>query len=81
MITLIAIRHLEIAGHVIAHGCEIAPGLLAQATINRLIDQGSVKEYDSADRRSLHKLFSKFSGCAESEQLTKDELDTLALPK
>ena len=35
MITLIAIRHLEIDGHVIAHGTELKPGLLAQPTINR----------------------------------------------
>jgi hypothetical protein len=81
MITLIALRHLEIDGHVVAHGCEVQPGRLAQATIDRLIDQGSVREYDSKDRRSLFRLFSKFSDCDEQEHLTEDELDSLGLPE
>ena len=81
MITLIAIRHLEIDGRVIAHGTELKPGLLAKATVDKLLDQGSLKEYDSADRRSLHRLFAPFSGCEEREQLTKDELTELSLPK
>ena len=81
MITLVAIRHLEIDGHVFSHGAEIVPGLLAKETVDRLIDEKRVKEYDNRDRRSLYRLFSCFSGVSEKEQLEKDELDTLTLPK
>jgi hypothetical protein len=67
--TLIAIRHLEIEGHVFAHGTEIMLGLLAKDAIDRLIDQGSVREYDSKDRRSLYRLLAPFSGAKEREPL------------
>jgi hypothetical protein len=78
--TLIAIGHLEIiGGHVFAHGTEIMPGLAPKDAIERLIDQGSVREYDSRNRRSLYRIFSKFSGCEEHEPLD-EELTPYALP-
>jgi hypothetical protein len=79
--TLVAIRTLNLGDHVFHHGDEIIPGLLDNETIDKLIDQKRIREYHSADRRSLFRLFSPFSGCDQREQLTHEELDTLALPK
>jgi hypothetical protein len=78
--TLVAIRTLNFGDHVFHHGDEIIPDLFDEQTVNRLIDQKRVKEYDTRDRRSLYRLFSPFSGCDQREQLTQEELDTLALP-
>jgi hypothetical protein len=75
--TLVAIRHLEIDGHVFHHGAEIVPGLLAKEVVDKLIDQRVLCEYP--ERRSLHRLFLAFSDCKEREQLTKAELTELAL--
>jgi len=44
------------------------------------IDQGRVREYDSRDRRSLYRLFSRFSGCEETELLSDVERTAYALP-
>ena len=77
--TLVAIRRLEIEGHVFHHGAEIMPGLLAKEVVDKLIDQQRVREYDASDRRSLHRLFAAFSDCKEREQLTNAELTEFAL--
>jgi hypothetical protein len=79
MSTLVAVRHFEIAGTVFTHGCEIMPGRFSKEVVNQLIDQGVVKEYDTADRRSLYRLFPMFSGCEEKEPLTQAELTAYAL--
>ena len=76
-VTLIAIHHLEIEGRVFHHGAEIMPGLFAQETLAKLLDQGRVRE---TEQRSLYKIFSVFSGCQESESLTPEELSAYALP-
>jgi hypothetical protein len=78
-VTLVAMHHLEIEGRVFHHGSEIMPDLIAQETVAKLIDQGGVREYDSRDRRSLYRLFSKFSGCRESEPLTGEEIEAYSL--
>ena len=80
MITLVAIRQLEIDGHVIAHGCEVPPDF-PKETIDKLIDQKRIREYDSKDRRSLFRLFAPFSDCEEREQLSETELTELCLPE
>jgi hypothetical protein len=77
--TLVAIRHTEIQGHVFHHGSEIVPGLLSKESVDKLIDQGALREYP--ERRSLFRIFSQFSGAKESEQLDKDELVQFALPQ
>jgi hypothetical protein len=79
--TLIAIKHFEIDGYTFHHGCEIMPGLLAKRTVDKLIDSGHVREYDSSERRSLYKLFSPFSGCDEREPLGAEDLTSYGLPK
>jgi hypothetical protein len=80
MTTLVAIRHFEIQGHVFAHGVEVMPGLLTHETANKLLDDGWLKEYNSAERRSLYRLFALFSGCKDKEQLSKEELTAYTLP-
>ena len=79
--TLVAFRHLEIGGHVFAHGAEIIPGLLTKEAADKLIDADQLREYDSRDRRSLYRIFSPFSGCAERELLDKAELTELCFPQ
>ena len=79
-VTLVAMRHLEIEGRVFHHGAEIMPSLISRATLAKLIDQGRVREYDSRDRRSLYRLFSRFSGCEETELLSDVERTAYALP-
>lgn len=75
--TLIAIHHLEIEGRVFHHGAEIMPGLIAQKTVDELLDQGRVRE---TEHRSLYRIFSMFSDCAETEPLMPEELNAYALP-
>jgi hypothetical protein len=79
-VTLVAVHHLEIEGRVFHHGAEIMPSLISRATLAKLIDQGRVREYDSRDRRSLYRLFSRFSGCDETEQLSDVDRAAYALP-
>ena len=77
--TLVVIRHLEIGDHVFQHGAEIVPGLLAKEVVDKLLDQGVLREYP--ERRSLHRLFAAFSDCKNREQLTKAELTEFALSR
>ena len=79
--TLVAIRQLEIDGHVFRHAEEIMPGLLSPKTVNALVDQGRLKEYHPAERRSLFRLLPAFSGAKEKEQLDRQELTELTLPE
>jgi hypothetical protein len=76
--TLVAIHHLEIGGRLFHHNSEIVPGLLAKEAADKLLD---AKRLIESKRRSLYRLFPKFSDCKESEHLDKEELDTLALPE
>jgi hypothetical protein len=76
-VTLVAMHHLEIEGRVFHHGAEIVPGLLAKEVVDKLLEQGVLREYP--ERRSLHRLFSAFSECKDREQPTKAELTEFAL--
>jgi hypothetical protein len=77
--TLIAIHHFEVDGRAFSHGAEIEPGLIDEKKLDRLLDQGRVRE--CPERRSLYRIFSVFSGCKETEPLDADELRAYALPK
>jgi hypothetical protein len=77
--TLVAIRHVEIEGHVFHHGSEIMPDLLSKESADKLIDQGMLREY--RERRSLYRIFAPFSGAKEKEQLDDDEVNKLALTR
>jgi hypothetical protein len=79
--TLVFIRHTQIGDRAFSHNSELPPDVLTQEQIDKLIDQGVLKEYDRRDRRSLYRLFPAFSGVKEKEQLDNDELDEFALPK
>jgi hypothetical protein len=76
--TLVSIRFNEIGGIAYRHGAEIPPGALSQDEINKLVDAGKLIAYP--ERRSLHRIFSAFSGCAEKQHLDKDEASMLLLP-
>jgi hypothetical protein len=75
--TLVTIKHFNARDMRFTHGMEIAPGLLSDDEVNQLIDGGYVKE--SKERRSLYRLFHRFSGCAESENLDADEIESYTL--
>jgi len=79
--TLVAIHQLKIADRVFAHGEEIEPDLLPDERLDWHIDHRQIVEYDPRVRRSLYRLFSVFSGCQESEQLSQDERDAYCLPE
>jgi hypothetical protein len=79
MKTIIARSGRRIGGELYPHGAEIPPGSLSDGAIDSMIDNGELIEYDSADRRSLYRLFTPFSNCAEQELLTQEELNDLAL--
>jgi hypothetical protein len=74
MKTLIAAKYFEIDGKSFAHGSEIVPDLIDEQRLNQLIDHGFVREYDSRDRRSLHRLFARFSNSSRREEFDDDEL-------
>ena len=61
------------------HGAEIPPGSLTAEAVDSMLDNRELTEYDAAERRSLYRLFAPFSGCKETESLTREELDELAL--
>lgn len=79
MTTLIAIRHCQIGDRNFAHGEELPPGLLPREVVDRWLDEGSLKEYDTAERRSLYRLFAPFSGVKEREPLSRNELTELTV--
>lgn len=77
--TLVVIRHLEVGCQQFGHGEELPPGLLSSEHVNKLVDQKQLAEYDSDERRSLHRLFHRFSGALEPERLTAEETRSYAL--
>jgi hypothetical protein len=72
--TLVFIQHHEIDGRIFTHASELEPGLLSPEQVNKLIDRGVLKEYDSSERRSLYRLLHHFSSCSETERLSTEEL-------
>jgi hypothetical protein len=76
--TLVLINHHEIAGRQFHHGDELPPGFLSQDAVNKLLDLGWLREMP--DRRSLFRLFHRFSGCSEKQSLEKSEAESYALP-
>lgn len=79
MKTLVVVRHLQVGERQFKHGDELPPGLLPSEATDLHLDRKELVEYDSADRRSLHRLFAPFFGCNEHEQLTKEEHQELCL--
>ena len=76
---LVFIRHHEINGRLYRHSEELPPGVLDQETVHRLLDQRVLTE--CPERRSLYRLFSHFSGCAQTEALTQEELTDFTLSR
>jgi len=69
MKTLIAHGHHELGNEQFHHGDELPPSLISGELADWWIDHGWAREHDSSERRSLHRLFSAFSGTAETEPL------------
>jgi hypothetical protein len=78
--TLVVIGTRIINGQRFEHGSELPPNLLARDEIDKMLDRRQLAECHPSVRRSLYRLFSHFSGCNESEQLSPDELKAFALP-
>jgi len=81
MKTIVSIGQREFAHRIFQHDEEIPPSLLPSEAVDWCVDHKQVREYDSTERRSLHRLFSEFNGCSEKEQLSEDETTALALPQ
>ena len=79
MTTLVARSHRTIDGKQYPHGSEIPPGMLPDEAVDWMLDNCELEEYDSSERRSLYRLFAHFSACKETESLTQEELNKLAL--
>jgi len=79
MTTLVFVRHTEIGSHQFQHGAELPPDLLSPEIIDRWLDEGRLKAYDSAERRSLYRLLPCFSGVKERETLAQNELASYAI--
>jgi hypothetical protein len=75
--TLVVLSHRQIGERRFLHGDELPPDLLPREAIDLHLDRRELAEYDSADRRSLYRLFAPFSACTEAESLTQDELKAL----
>jgi len=80
MKTIVAVGHRQFGDRQFHHGEEIPPGLLPQEVTDWHIDRKELQELDSAERRSLYRLFHAFSDCGETEPLTPEELTAYALP-
>jgi hypothetical protein len=78
MKTLVLNGHHELNGVTYHHGSEMPPDLLSGELRDWWLDHGWVREHDSSERRSLHRLFSHFSGSSESEPIDS-ELKQFAL--
>jgi hypothetical protein len=78
--TLVLIGHREINGVQFHHGDELPPNLLPQETVDRWLDVKWLVELDSAERRSLYRIFHRFSG-VKKEPLDAEELNQFELPK
>ncbi len=77
--TPVVVRHAQIGNQHFAHGEELPPDVLTAEQIAQWLDNKQLVEYDSQERRSLHRLFAPFSGAAEKEQLTQQEKEKLCL--
>ena len=80
MKTLVALGHRTFQDRQFVHGDEIPLDLLSVEQIDWEIDHRGIVEYDSAERRSLYRLFAPFSGSKEKAELSSDELTELCLP-
>jgi hypothetical protein len=78
--TLVVLGTRNIDGRRYEHGEELPPDLLTRETVDQWLDRKWLAEYYTSYRRSVYQLFAPFSGCKESESLTKAELDQFALP-
>jgi hypothetical protein len=75
--TLVSIRQRELGDRSFHHGTEIEPGLLEDELLDWWLDHGWAREVP--ERRSLFRLLHRFSGCAEREPLTQQEVSQYAL--
>jgi hypothetical protein len=78
MKSVIALGNRQLGDRHFDHGAEVPPGTLTGELLDWWLDKKWCME--SLDRRSLYRLFALFSGCAEREQLTQQELGQYALP-
>ena len=79
MKTIVALGHRQFGEQQFTHGSEIPPDLLPAEVVDYHVDRKELVEYNSAEHRSLYRLFAKFSGCSERERLSRQELAEYAL--
>jgi len=79
MKTLIARGHREFAGQAYHHGSEIPSDAMPPEVVAKWIDWRWCDEMDSADRRSLHRLFPQFSGAVKETEPLDAELSRFTI--
>ena len=77
--TLIFIHARQIGDRLFRHSEELAPGYLAEQDIALALDHGWLREIHPCERRSLYKIFHRFSGGNERQPLQQQELESYAL--
>ena len=77
--TLVFVHHREIGGRLFHHGSELPPGLLLENEIAIALDHGWLRQLHFSERRSLYKIFHRFSGCNERQPLGQQELASMTL--
>jgi hypothetical protein len=77
--TLIFIQARQIGDRLFRHAEELAPGYLSEQDIALALDHGWLREVHPSERRSLYKIFYRFSGCNERQPLPQQELESCAL--
>jgi hypothetical protein len=75
--SVICLGHRQLGDRHFDHGAEVPPETLTGELLDYWLDHKWCCE--SPDRRSLYRLFSAFSGCAESEELTEQECASLCV--
>ena len=72
MKTIVANGPQTLSGRRFAHGEEIPATELSDELLDYWLDHKLAIEIESDDRRSLHRLFSPFSGTDETETLDRE---------
>jgi hypothetical protein len=80
MTTLIVIHSgARVGDRHFGFGEELPPGLVPREVVDRWLDNGWLKEYDAADRLSLYRLFSRFTGATPEQPMTREQIEDFCL--
>ena len=79
MRTLVVIGTREFADRRFTHNEELEPNLLPAEVVDYWLDKKWLAETDSTERRSIYRIFHRFSGCGEKQPLPQQEVENYCL--